>query len=289
MLVIAFDGILFDTLEFRATAVVNALAAEGVETNLQHVLSVLPSHSLAETIRAIAGDAHTDETALDLASLRAQRAIAELGSRGAVLNVAVRERLTRAAAVTRIVVRADSHRRQVEVLLRLAELDAVVSFIRCSDDHGDHASDHTIARVGTQSHGGVANVQVDGGQSNPQPVRPLSVERSYAHITRRLYSNKSLLDTAANIGIALEVGETGRTAARTHGFATPEVSWFRGPLRGLVHDGIETTLRLYPELFDVQGVRRLRDSMLDGSRPVEPLLWRIVSLGVWGQVFNVRM
>ena len=222
MLVIAFDGILFDTLEFRATAVVNALAAEGVETNLQHVLSVLPSHSLAETIRVVAGAAHADETALDLAALRAERTIAELGSRGAVLNVSVRDRLQRAAAITRIVVRADSRRREVEELLRLAELDSVVSFIRCSDDLGGHAGDHTIVGAGTDSAGDVANVQVGSSQSNPQPVRPLSVERSYAHIARRLYNNTTLLGTEANIGVALEVGERGRTAARAYGFDTPE-------------------------------------------------------------------
>jgi len=221
MLVIAFDGILFDTLDFRANAVVTALAAEGIVTNKQQVLSLLPSHSLAEAIRG-ATSAHADETALDLAALRADRAIAEIGSRGAMLNVAVRDRLRRAAAVTRIVVRADSRRRDVEELLRLAELDSVVSLLRCSDDLGDHASNHTTTGASTQLRGDAANANATSAQSNSRPLRLSTVERSYAHIARRLYSNKTLLGTAAYIGVALEVGETARAVARAHGFATPE-------------------------------------------------------------------
>ena len=221
MLVIAFDGILFDTLEFRAHAVIDALAAEGVVTSKQHVLSILPSHSLAEAVRAATGR-EVDETTLDLAALRAERAISEMGSRGAVLNVAVRDRLRRAAAVTRIAVRADSRRREVEELLRLAELDSVVAFVRCSDDVGNHTKETSSVRTSAQA----TDSAVDSGSGSVPFSRPSArqstIEHSYAHITRRLYSHMTLLGTAAHIGIALEVGEAGRTVARTHGFATPE-------------------------------------------------------------------
>ena len=50
------------------------------------------------------------------------------------------------------------------------------------------------------------------------------------------------------------------------GFATPEEAWFRGPLRGTVHDGVEKTLALYPDLLDGTQARRLRDDMLQGRR-----------------------
>jgi asparagine synthase (glutamine-hydrolysing) len=73
------------------------------------------------------------------------------------------------------------------------------------------------------------------------------------------------------------------------GFATPEEIWFRGPLRGLIHDGVEATLFLYPSLFNKGGVRALRDAMLDGRRPIDFRLWRIVSLGLWGQRFKVSL
>lgn len=73
------------------------------------------------------------------------------------------------------------------------------------------------------------------------------------------------------------------------GFATPEQAWFRGPLRGLVHDGIEATLARYPDLLNATGVRALRDDMLDGRRPVDFTLWRIVNLGLWGERFSVGL
>lgn len=197
MLVIAFDGILFDTLEFRATAVANALAAEGIATEKDAILSALPARSLAEVIRFVVPQHALDETTFDLAALRAERIISELGSRGAMLNVAVRDRLRRAAAVTRIVVRADSRRRDVEQLLSLAELDSVVSFVRCSDDT-DNAS---VRSTDTANE---------------------SIERSYAHIVRRLCSNRSLLGVASSIGVAVEAGEGARSVARTYGFDAPD-------------------------------------------------------------------
>jgi asparagine synthase (glutamine-hydrolysing) len=71
------------------------------------------------------------------------------------------------------------------------------------------------------------------------------------------------------------------------GFQTPEDIWFRGPLRGLIHDGVEATLSRYPDLFNAAGARALRDGMLEGRRPVQASLWRIVNLGLWGEMFSV--
>lgn len=71
------------------------------------------------------------------------------------------------------------------------------------------------------------------------------------------------------------------------GFATPEETWFRGPLRGHILDGIETTLALYPGLMNARGVRALAADMLDGRRPLDFTLWRIVNLGIWGRRFGV--
>jgi asparagine synthase (glutamine-hydrolysing) len=71
------------------------------------------------------------------------------------------------------------------------------------------------------------------------------------------------------------------------GFQTPETVWFRGALRGLIHDGAEVTLSRYPELINPVGARALRDAMLEGRRPVEASLWRIVNLGIWGERFGV--
>ena len=71
------------------------------------------------------------------------------------------------------------------------------------------------------------------------------------------------------------------------GFATPEQTWFRGPLRDLMYEGVEATLALYPAIFNAAGTRALRDSMLDGKRPVDFTLWRIANFGIWGRCFSV--
>jgi asparagine synthase (glutamine-hydrolysing) len=73
------------------------------------------------------------------------------------------------------------------------------------------------------------------------------------------------------------------------GFATPEEGWFRGPLRELVQSGIEQTLALYPDLLNRKGVEGHTADMLEGRRPVDFSLWRIISLGIWGRVFSVAM
>lgn len=67
------------------------------------------------------------------------------------------------------------------------------------------------------------------------------------------------------------------------GFATPEEAWFRGPLRGLITDGIEATLRDFPGLLDPTETRALAADMLDGRRPVDFSLWRIAGLSLWKQ------
>ncbi|MGV3710970.1 MAG: hypothetical protein ACO1Q7_19255 [Gemmatimonas sp.] len=197
MLVIAFDGLLFDTIGLRADAVRDALIAERVDIAATDVAALMPSRTIAEAVRAAAAVDFADETALDLATLRAERTVTEQSARGAILNVHLRDRLRRAAGVTRIVIRADSRRIEVDRLLGIADLEGVVSFVRCSDDMG-------TAPVGA----GFATGS--------------SVERSYLHIGKRMYANSSLLGGSAGIGVAIEVSEAARVVARSHGFTTPE-------------------------------------------------------------------
>lgn len=73
------------------------------------------------------------------------------------------------------------------------------------------------------------------------------------------------------------------------GFATPEQAWFRGPLREMMKEGVEATLKRYPGLFNAAGVRALAADMLEGRKPVDFLLWRIVNLGMWGERFGVEV
>lgn len=83
--------------------------------------------------------------------------------------------------------------------------------------------------------------------------------------------------------------ETIRKRRDKLGFATPEQIWFRGPLRKFVEKGVEETLRRFPELFDVGEARMLCAAMLDGQRPLDFTLWRIINLGIWGERFSVTI
>ncbi|TCR70054.1 asparagine synthase (glutamine-hydrolyzing) [Bosea sp. BK604] len=90
-------------------------------------------------------------------------------------------------------------------------------------------------------------------------------------------------------GMAGILPEAVRQRSDKLGFATPEQSWFRGPLRGLMQDGVEATLKRYPDLLNAPGVRALTAEMLDGRRPVDFTLWRIVNLGLWGERFGLGL
>ena len=90
-------------------------------------------------------------------------------------------------------------------------------------------------------------------------------------------------------GMAKILPEAVRERRDKLGFATPEQIWFRGPLRGLIEEGIEATLVRYPGLMNADGVRALAKDMLDGGRNVDFTLWRIVNLGIWGERFGVTL
>ncbi len=73
------------------------------------------------------------------------------------------------------------------------------------------------------------------------------------------------------------------------GFATPEELWFKGPLRSKVEAGVEETLTLYPGLLDPAETRRLTRQVLDGERPFDFTLWRILVFGVWGRQYRMTI
>lgn len=204
MLVVAFDGLLFDTLERRSRAIVEALRGEGVDADAEAVRQLTPARSVAETVRealvtsrelASAPCDLVDETLLDLVVLRAEKALADSASSGPLLQVKLHDRIRRAAAITRVVVRADSRRRVVDEMLRLTDLESLLAMTRCSDDAGN-----------------VHRIEADDS----------SLRRSYAQIVRRMAANRNLLGNAAGIGIALECSARARSVAREFGFEAPD-------------------------------------------------------------------
>jgi asparagine synthase (glutamine-hydrolysing) len=78
-----------------------------------------------------------------------------------------------------------------------------------------------------------------------------------------------------------------RTRQDKLGFATPEQAWFRGPMRAAVIEGVEVTLARFPDLLDPGATRSLVSDMMDGRRPLDFTLWRIVNIGMWGDTFRV--
>jgi asparagine synthase (glutamine-hydrolysing) len=73
------------------------------------------------------------------------------------------------------------------------------------------------------------------------------------------------------------------------GFATPEQTWFRGPLRSALEAGVEDTLALFPKLLNVENTRLLVRQMLEGVHPLDFTAWRIVNVGIWGRVLGATL
>ena len=149
--IVAFDGIVANTLPLRTTALADAIAFECVTLGLSvhaHdlfplLLPLLPGRTFNETMAvAVAGlpalqheQIRDDLTLHDLIALRAQRAWSAMVAHGVPLHDGVLSRLqAHVGRGLRIVLRSDSQRREVEPLLRLAGLEDSMLFLRCADD-----------------------------------------------------------------------------------------------------------------------------------------------------------
>ena len=140
-LVVAFDGLIADTHAARTLAVVDALAAEGTPTDAVYVASLVLGRSLDETVEAVlhakaaTSGTSIDHTTRDLTVLRARRNYSAIAAHGLPLLPGANAWIAALAARdTRVVLRADSARVDVELLLRLSGLGDTVAFTRCADD-----------------------------------------------------------------------------------------------------------------------------------------------------------
>ncbi len=160
--IVAFDGLIADTLPLRARAVAEAISAEYPLTTVEDVICTVGGRSISEAVDAALVGCHEatgDDTMRDLIVLRAQRACSTAISQGVPLCRNTREWVRQqSAAGQRLVFRADSSRRDVDQLLQLSGLEQSAMFVRCSDDL-------------------------------PRCVGDSSVERSYAAIDARLHAH----------------------------------------------------------------------------------------------------
>jgi len=65
------------------------------------------------------------------------------------------------------------------------------------------------------------------------------------------------------------------------GFVTPEEMWLKNEGKQWFINGVEATLKLIPELFDEEKVRRLYSDMINGKIQFDFSVWRILSFGKW--------
>jgi len=145
--VVAFDGIIADTLPPRARALAEAIAHEwaplGIEVPTADLLPLVPGRTFLECVTVAVhqlpalqhAQVRNDMTGQELVAMRAQRDWANAASHGVPLRDGVIHHVrTLVARGVRLVVRSDSQRREVEPLLRLAGLEDSMLFLRCADD-----------------------------------------------------------------------------------------------------------------------------------------------------------
>jgi len=139
--IVAFDGLVADTLSARALAISESVSAEIAPCSVDEALLLVRGRSLDEAIEAALRarseslEVECDATARDLAVLRARRSFTAMVSQGLPLRDGAAEWLAaRASTHGRVVLRAESARRDVDRLIEFTGLADVVTFIRCSDD-----------------------------------------------------------------------------------------------------------------------------------------------------------
>lgn len=137
-LIIAFDGLVADTLPARALALSEAITAEWGPFGHEQAAALLPGRSMPEAVDAALAafpDVASDHTLRDLATMRAQRRCTGAFAQGMPFAPAAIAWLTaQRERGTRLILRTDSTRRDVEPLLQLGALDLLFAAVRCADD-----------------------------------------------------------------------------------------------------------------------------------------------------------
>ncbi len=154
--VVAFDGVLVDSLPARCTVLRDALLAVDPamrQAPIDAVADLLPGRTFEEAAVALIPLAlqRADPPCVTLCALQAESAWRTRCAHGIALHATVGAQLLAAQARgARIVLRADSARREVEGMLRQAGLDALAALVRCADD-GPPRVDPSVAVSATVS------------------------------------------------------------------------------------------------------------------------------------------
>lgn len=162
-LVLAFDGVVADTLAIRRDALMASANAEQWMLSPLRAATLLPGRTLQECLlllvteisdglanemasapandmvkhvpQVVVYDLNVDYTLVDLVALRAERMVAERMRQGVIMREGAQAMiLARQAAGTRLVLRSDGSRRDVEPALAQLGLELAFTFVRCADD-----------------------------------------------------------------------------------------------------------------------------------------------------------
>jgi beta-phosphoglucomutase-like phosphatase (HAD superfamily) len=131
-----FEGVIADTFHARRDALAEALAREGVVVSADEYWDLCAGWPNSAAVRAVAQHRRLDldETALDLLALNADRAYTAHVGKGVVLVDGARQALERLASRARLAIVSRLRRSDLDVLISLARLDHVFSFVIGAED-----------------------------------------------------------------------------------------------------------------------------------------------------------
>lgn len=141
-LVMAFDDVLADTADCRRDALGESLAADAMTLTPAQLAAACGGRTFAHAAavaRAMAGAPDGDHTAIALAAARADRAFSARFRRHTLLVPGAAAFARAAAALGPVALVAWSPRRDVELTLELAGLDATFTCVITADDAADDA------------------------------------------------------------------------------------------------------------------------------------------------------
>ncbi|NUO65169.1 MAG: HAD family phosphatase [Gemmatimonadaceae bacterium] len=202
------EGVLVETYDARRTALLRALADDGISISALDYDDVAHGLPVRGAVRAAIASAeeHMDETGVELVALRAERYFAESAATGVMLTDGARDALAALHAVARLGLVTRAARREVEPVLDAADASFIFECIVTADD---------------------------------VPDRPKPDPASYLSAVGRLERRRAILPREA---IALEDARSGIRSARGAGLRCLAVGSVPA-FRALDADGYLPTLR----------------------------------------------
>jgi len=131
-----FDGVLAETASARREALRAVLAEDGLALSVEAYQEACAGLATADAVRAALTrlDATIDDTGLELLALRVDRAFSVHVGKGLVLVDGVPEMIERLAARARLGIVTRAGRRDVELVLAMAQLEHAFACVVGSDD-----------------------------------------------------------------------------------------------------------------------------------------------------------